>query len=137
MQLFTPALQKRFDEVGSQDGKGGQAIVIAKFFNPYGAGTWYATEVAEYQMIKETGATAYANSPEERERRLAQGYKVGDVVFFGYVSIFGDHCDEWGDFLLSELTGYRSKLGSGIERDLYCGEKSLASFFKDGRFDKK
>ena len=52
----------------------GDPLVIAEFFNPAGAGTWYATEC----------------DPERR-------------VFFGYVLIHGDWNDEWGSFSLDEL----------------------------------
>jgi hypothetical protein len=43
-KLLTKELEKRFAEVGNQDGLGGMALVIAKYFNPRGGGTWYATE---------------------------------------------------------------------------------------------
>jgi hypothetical protein len=43
MKLMTKALEKRFAEVGSQE-KEQDPLIIAKFFNPTGAGTWYATE---------------------------------------------------------------------------------------------
>ena len=93
MRLMTKALAKRFAQIGSQE-KVKDPVVVAKFFNPRGAGTWYATEY----------------DPERR-------------TFFGYVSIFGDHCDEWGYFSLDELEPYRGRFGRGIERDLYWTEK--------------
>ena len=93
MKLMTQRLEKRFKEVGSQ-AKVKDPIIIAKFFNPAGAGTWYATE---YDPVRR--------------------------IFFGYVSIFGDHNDEWGSFSLDELSEYKGPLGIGIERDLYFGEK--------------
>jgi hypothetical protein len=40
MKLLTKALEKRFKQVGRQDSP--DAVVICKFFNPNGAGTWYA-----------------------------------------------------------------------------------------------
>jgi Protein of unknown function (DUF2958) len=96
MQLLNKELVKRFEKVGRQkDSK--DPIVIAKFFNPIGAGTWYATE-----------------------------YDPEDKVFFGYVSIFGDWNDEWGSFSLDELQTYRGKFGLGIERDLYFDEKLIS-----------
>ena len=77
MKLLTKTLEKRFAQVGSQaDEK--DPLVIAKFFNPCGAGTWYATE-----------------------------YDPQRKIFFGYVSIFGDHNDEWGSFSLDELQDFR------------------------------
>lgn len=42
MKLITKELEKRFHEVGRQDVP--NPVVICKFFNPCGPGTWYATE---------------------------------------------------------------------------------------------
>ena len=92
MTLLTKELERRFNEIGSQENSS-DPIVIAKFFNPTGAGTWYATEY----------------NPEEK-------------TFFGYASIFGDWNDEWGSFSLEELEAFRGNFGLGIERDLHCGE---------------
>ncbi len=96
MQLLTNELVKRFAKVGRQE-EVHDPLVIAKFFNPAGAGTWYATE-----------------------------YDPKDRIFFGFVSIFGDYNDEWGSFSLEELETYRGPLGVGIERDLYFGEKHIS-----------
>ena len=41
MKLMTKALEKRFAQVGDQDVS--DPIVIAKYFNPGGSQTWYAT----------------------------------------------------------------------------------------------
>lgn len=96
MKLITKELEERFKEVGSQDGIK-DPIVIAKFFNPSGAGTWYATE-----------------------------YDPRTKTFFGFVSLFGDENDEWGYFSLDELESVKGPFGLGIERDLYCGEKKMS-----------
>ena len=96
MKLLTKELLARFSKLGRQEDSA-DPIVVAKFFNPAGAGTWYATEY----------------DPESKE-------------FFGYVSIFGDDCDEWGSFSLAELENYRGKFGLGIERDLYFDEKRIS-----------
>jgi hypothetical protein len=96
MKLLTKELLARFAKLGRQEDSA-DPIVVAKFFNPTGAGTWYATEY----------------DPETNE-------------FFGYVSIFGDDCDEWGSFSLNELENYRGKFGLGIERDLYFDEKQIS-----------
>jgi hypothetical protein len=93
MKLMTKELKERFEMVGSQEDIK-DPLVIAKYFNPTGAGTWYATEY----------------NPEER-------------LFFGYVSIFGDWNDEWGYFSLDELEGFKGQFGLGIERDLFFVEK--------------
>lgn len=96
MQLLTKGLLQRFEKIGRQEDSK-DPLVIAKFFNPTGAGTWYATEY----------------DPETKE-------------FFGYVSIFGDWNDEWGSFSLEELENYRGKFSLGIERDLYFDEKRIS-----------
>ena len=92
MKLMTKTLEQRFAQVGSQEGAK-DPLVIARFFNPTGAGTWYATE-----------------------------YDPVTRIFFGYVSIFGDWNDEWGSFSLDELENYRGRFGLGIERDLHFQE---------------
>jgi hypothetical protein len=96
MKLLTDSLIKRFAQVGSQE-ESKDPIVIAKFFNPVGSGTWYATE-----------------------------YNPKDKTFFGYVSIFGDWNDEWGYFSLMELQDHRGIFGMEIERDLYTAERRIS-----------
>ena len=93
MKLMTKTLQTRFAKIGRQEHIEDPTIV-AKFFNPTGAGTWYATE-----------------------------YEPKTRTFFGYVSIFEDWNDEWGYFSLDELQSYQGKFGLGIERDLYFREQ--------------
>ena len=46
MKLITKALEKTFAKypMFSQDGKGNDAVVIAKFFLPGSGFTWYVTE---------------------------------------------------------------------------------------------
>ncbi len=44
MKFLTKAIENRFQKVGCQDGKGDEAVVIAKFFCPWNQWTWYATE---------------------------------------------------------------------------------------------
>lgn len=96
MRLMTEELERRFAEVGDQS-QLKDPLVIAKFFNPCGAGTWYATE-----------------------------YDPETKVFFGYVSIFGDYNDEWGSFSLEELESYLGPFRIGIERDLFFSEKPFS-----------
>ncbi|MCW3159673.1 DUF2958 domain-containing protein [Chryseobacterium oryctis] len=43
MKLITEHLQKRFAEIGSQS-EDLNPLIIAKFFNPIGGQTWYASE---------------------------------------------------------------------------------------------
>ena len=98
MKLMTKELEKRFREIGSQE-YDKDPIVVAEYFNRVGAGYWYATEY----------------DPERK-------------VFFGYVSIFGDHKDEFGSFSLEEL-----ELENLKARFYYIGEvrlSELADTFK-------
>ena len=97
---MTKALEKRFAKVGRQE-KVEDPIIIAKFFNPTGGGTWFASE-----------------------------YNPKDKIFFGYASIFGDHCDEWGYFSLEELEDYKGRFGLGIERDLHFTETKSSEIIK-------
>ena len=96
MKLLTKTIEARFKKVGSQEGNK-DPLVIAKFFNPVGRGYWFATE-----------------------------YDPENKIFYGYVSIFGDECDEWGNFSLEELESLKLPMGMTIERDLYCGEKPMS-----------
>ena len=94
---MTAELEKRFAKVGSQE-EIRDPVIVAKFFNPIGSGTWYATE-----------------------------YDPATKTFFGYVSIFGDWNDEWGTFSLEELESYKGPFGLGIERDLYWTEQKAST----------
>ena len=96
MRLMTKALEKRFAKVGSQENVK-DPIIVAKFFNPVGAGTWYATE-----------------------------YDPTTKTFFGYVSIFGDWNDEWGYFSLDELESFQGPFDIGLERDLFWDERRFS-----------
>lgn len=49
MKLMTKAIEKRFAQLGRQDHP--KAIIVAKFFNPVGAWTWYATEYSPVDRI--------------------------------------------------------------------------------------
>jgi len=93
---MTKTLEARFAKVGSQQADK-DPIVVAKYFNPVGAGYWYATE-----------------------------YNPAERVFFGYVSLFGDYNDEWGYFSLDELESIKGQFGLGIERDLYTPEQRIS-----------
>jgi len=100
MKLLTKEIEAKFKEIGSQECNP-NPLIIVKFFNPTGAGTWYATE-----------------------------YNPETKMFFGYVSIFGDHNDEWGDFSLEKLENVKCGFGLGIERDLHFGYQNINSVIK-------
>lgn len=81
MKLITKEIEKKFEEfpLYSQDGKGLNAEVLVKFFNPTGVGTWYITE---------------ANKLED-----------GDYEMFGYCHLGDDENAEFGYICLSDLEG--------------------------------
>lgn len=91
MKLITKKEEKLFEKYPfySQDGKGNDAKVIVKFFNPVGSGTWLITE----------------------------GQKQGDdYLMFGYCHITDW---EWGYVSLNELKSLRLPFGMSIEREMY------------------
>ena len=94
MKLLTKAIEKKLAKypIYSQDGKGKDADIIIKFFNPYGRGTWYVLE----------------------------GEKLdnGDWLFYGIADIFEK---EYGSFLLSDIENLTIKVfgvDMGLERDM-------------------
>lgn len=106
MQLMTPEIEQKLKDypLYSQDGKGNEAQVVVKYFNPVGAGTWYVLE------------------GEKQEN--------GDYLFFGFVELLEA---EYGYFSLSELESIQIPLRMngeiidtvGIERDLYSELRTI------------
>ena len=94
MKLLTKQIIDEFRKTGSQEEAKTHKIIV-KFFNPQGAGTWYATE-----------------------------YNEKDKIFFGYVKITFDG-NEWGYFSLNELESFKGRFGLGIERDLHFGNHTI------------
>lgn len=103
MKLLTEEIISQFEAhpIGSQDGKGLNAEVLVKYFNPCGSGTWLITEA-------------------EREG--------DDWRLYGYCHIFEW---EWGYLMLSELESLRLPFGLGVERDLYTSGKYLRDFLSE------
>lgn len=99
--LMTKELAKKFNNyyIGSQDGKGMDAEVVVKYFNPCGAGTWLITE------------------GEQQDN--------GDWLLFGYCHIFEW---EWGYVMLSELESVRLPFGLSIERELYTSGGTVKDY---------
>ncbi len=95
MKLMTKELEEVFKKypLGSQDGLGGQAKVIVKYFNPMGAGTWFITE--------------------------AEKLDNGDYEMYGYCHLGDDEMAELGYVMLSQLQQMKLPFGMTIERDLY------------------
>lgn len=90
--LMTKELEKTLNKypIGSQDGKGMDAKVLVKYFNPCGAGTWLITE--------------------------GEKQDNGDWLLFGYCHIIEW---EWGYVMLYELESVKLPFGLSIERELY------------------
>lgn len=103
---MTPEIEQKLKDypLYSQDGKGDEAQVVVKYFNPVGAGTWYVLE------------------GEKQEN--------GDYLFFGFVELLEA---EYGYFSLSELESIQIPLRMngeiidtvGIERDLYSELRTI------------
>lgn len=107
MKLMTEGLRKQFKEIGSQEDTP-NPIIIVKYFNPTGAGTWWITEFD------------------------------GDDLLYGYATLgFGEWNDEWGYVSLRELMETKVMLGLGIERDLYCGTPKPIGEFQSCSYNSK
>jgi len=104
MELMTKEIRELFKKTGGQDGKGNEAIVIAKFFDPTGSWTWYATE--GQPVLDDNGNEV-------------------DFRFFGLVDS-GTYYPELGYFMLSELETNRGPYGAKIERDMYYTTQKLS-----------
>lgn len=93
MKLITAEMVKQFKKfpMDSQDGKGKDSVILAKFFGG-GACTWLVTEAEEQED--------------------------GDWLFYGLANLGWGW--EWGSFLFSELKDLRFlPFGLPIERDMY------------------
>jgi len=119
MKLITKEIEALFKKFGRQEGDP-DPIVLAHFFNPCGPGNWWATEMS--YLIKKGGQNGERKIIEVEASEMNEEISgvVEDITFYGFISIHGDFCDEWGYFRLSELQSIKCPpLGLGIERDLY------------------
>lgn len=98
MQLMTKELEEVFKQfpIGSQDGLRGNAKVIAKYFNPVGAGTWFITE--------------------------AEKQENGDYMMYGYCHLGDSDLAEFGYVMLSQLKELKLPFGMTVERDLHLSK---------------
>ena len=123
MKLMTKEIGGLFKKIGKQE-KVDDPIVVVKFFNPSGPGTWLATELIYLIRNKDEDGDLEVEASKIDQFK---DYEVVDMLFFGYVSIFGDHNDEWGYFKLSELESLKCPpFGMGIERDFYFNPKPIS-----------
>jgi hypothetical protein len=98
-KIMPKELSSKVPSLGSQDGKGKDAIVYAKFFDPQGSATWYMTE-----FDPTTGEA------------------------FGYADMFGSgdsQSAEMGYFNVWEIGQTMGKMGIPMERDNYWTEKTI------------
>ena len=100
MKLWTKEIERKAEQfpIGSQDGKGLDATVFVKFFNPYGTGSWLITE--------------------------SEKQEDGDYLLFGYCHLFEW---EWGYVLLSEILNTKVNVFGcqmPLERDLYIDDNA-------------
>lgn len=107
MDLLPHAVRAAFARfpLGSQDGRGMDALVVVKYFFPAGRYTLYVTEA------------------------VLDG---DDAQLFGYcLSPFGKASDEWGYASLADLRSLRIR-GLTIERDLHfpIATRSVATALK-------
>lgn len=96
MKLWTKSIENKAKKfpLYSQDGKGQEAEIIVKYFNPYGSGTGLITE--------------------------AEKQDDGDWLLYGYMHITEW---EWGYIMLSEIENTRiGVFKMPLERDLYIGD---------------
>ena len=106
MKLMTKKIERVLAgfPIYSQDGKGGEATAVVKYFTPDSSYTWYVTE----------------------GNRLPSGWR-----FFGLV--FNGRDFEYGYFSLRELETLRGPWGMPVERDLYFDPMPLeAALRRDG-----
>ncbi len=114
MKLLTKELEKLFEKypLGSQDDKGNDATVIAKFFNPCGRSTWLITE--------------------------AEKQNNGDYLMYGYCCLNDPELAEFGYVSLNELESIKLPFGLSIERDLYIPENyKLGKAMEDNNLKNK
>lgn len=96
MKMITKEIEKKFAKypLSSQDGKGDDAKVLFKAFNPYGGQSWYVLEAGEEMN--------------------------GDRELFAYMTYGGE--GEYGYMMLSDLTNTKVRVGGyrlPLERDMY------------------
>lgn len=96
MKLVTKELENKMPKINETSNQK-DPMVLVHYFNPAGAGNWFGIE-----YDKDTG------------------------IMYGYVSIFGDHNDELGDFSIAELEEFKGMFGLGIERDLHWEARPLS-----------
>jgi hypothetical protein len=97
MKLITKTIENQFAKQGSTDGKPAEDVkVLCKWFDPYGAATWYLTE------------------------------QVDADTFFGFVTLGDPTCAELGYVSRSEVESLTKWGRQRIERDIHWNPVPLA-----------
>ena len=100
MKLLTKTLKKQIPALYATESVPlEEKVVVAKFFNPIGVGTWYVLEGQEQD---------------------------GDFVFFGLVDL---NNKELGYFTLSELESIKLPYGFKIERDIHFSKEKIRKYW--------
>ena len=137
MKLMTKEVEALFKKFARQEGNS-DPTVVAHFFNPSGPGDWWATELYYVIRKEQPGKEIEFIEVEASKMNGEIGGVVVDINFYGYVSIHGDFCDEWGYFALSELESVRCPpFGMGIEPDLGFTPKPISRVCALRRQEKK
>lgn len=110
MKLMTEEIRKKLPPLYSQDGKGYDAVAVAKFFTPDSSWTWFATE----------GSPVDSDGIMEGDEAFKA--PAVDFLFFGLVD---GHDRELGYFSLNELEQATGPMGLHIERDRFWKPKPL------------
>lgn len=116
MKLITKAIADRLVPAyqhSAETGEGSQAIV-AKFFTPWGAATWYITE----------------GMPLDGNGEPTTPDKAEDWHLFGFCDLGDPQYAELGYVLLSQLQGLKGPFGLTVERDMYYDGHQLAEVLK-------
>ena len=100
MKLLTKEIMKKLPKLyATENIELLDKVVICKFFNPCGVGTWYAIEGQE---------------------------EDGDFIFFGLVDL---HEKEFGYFSLNELQAIKLPFGLSIERDIHFSSEKVETYW--------
>jgi hypothetical protein len=100
MKLLTKELEKKIPPLYSQENNP-DPTVVAKFFCPWGSGTWWIIE-GEWQTHEEDG-DKYQD----------------DYLMFGLCMLFTPQEAELGYVSLNELASVTGPMGLKVERDMY------------------
>jgi len=110
MKILTKEIINRMPGPRGQEGKGEDAIVHLKLFNPWGQGTWL---VIEAWQVVHTGGGNYEERP--LKAPLADGEECEQIHLCGWADI--GYGFEFGTTCLEELTALTIHGRPRIERE--------------------